>query len=145
MFYSWILFPLLVIYCAFSVQNVHILNDIFRIWPKLKVLQLLRRYALIFDRNYLLKYVWNTVIVLEFTTRAVQNVVRRQINLHNIIGQTLTLSQTPLVPSLYTMYLSVLISQTDPAHQLYGVFHVITMLRQPFSLFVSLFHTPTYC
>lgn len=61
--------------------------------------------------------------------RAVQNVVSGEINLHNI-SILPTLTQTPLDPSLYTMYLSVLISQTDPAHQLCGVFHVITMLRQ---------------
>lgn len=60
------------------------------------------------------------------------------------MGYTLTLSQTPLGPSLYTMYLSVLISQTDPAHHFRGVFQVITMLRQPLSHFFS-FQTPTYC
>lgn len=63
----------------------------------------------------------------------------------NIMSQTLTFSRAPLVPSLYTMYLSVLISQTDPAHQLCGAFRVITMLRQPLSLFVSLLHILTYC
>lgn len=37
------------------VQNVHILDGIFVIWPKLKALQLLRRCALIIDHNYLFK------------------------------------------------------------------------------------------
>lgn len=125
-------FPLLLIYVlCFSLQNVQILKYIFPIWPKLATL---RRCALIFDHNYLfkicIKYANCIVVKLE---RAVHDAVSREINLRNIMGYTLTSSQTPLGPSLYTMYLSVLISQTDPAHQLCGVFHVITMLRQPSS------------
>ena len=54
MFCFCIRFPLLIIYVlCFSVQNVHILNDIFPILAKAESLATLRRYALIFDHNCL--------------------------------------------------------------------------------------------
>lgn len=54
MFCFCIRVPLLIIYVlCFSVQNVHILNDIFPILAKAESLATLRRYALIFDHNCL--------------------------------------------------------------------------------------------